>query len=61
VGASQKYGWGRARRAKGKCGVQPKVWLTIRIGTTKGECGSQSQVWLIDKKIRADHMTSHRR
>jgi len=50
VGASQKCGWDRARRTKGKCGVQPEVWLMIRIETTKGKCGSQSQVWLIDKK-----------
>jgi len=27
VGTSQKCGWGRARSAKGKCGVQPEVWL----------------------------------
>ena len=60
VGASQKCGWGRAIRIKGKCGVQPEVWLTIRIRTTnqkcgwakrvKGMCGSQSEVWLIDKE-----------
>jgi len=30
VGASQKCGWGIARKAKGKCGVQPEVWLEIR-------------------------------
>ena len=63
VGASQKCGWGKAikiRTAKGKCGVQPEVWLTIRIeqptrsvagqSGVKGMCGSQSEVWLIDKE-----------
>ena len=59
VGASQKCGWGIARKAKGKCGVQPEVWLMIRIETTKGECGSQPEVWLEIRKIRADHMMSH--
>ena len=39
VGASQKCGWGKARRAKGKCGIQPEVWLTIRIRTTNQKCG----------------------
>jgi len=27
VGASQKCGWGRAKITKGKCGIQPEVWL----------------------------------
>ena len=60
MGASQKCSWGRARRAKGKCGIQPEVQFMIRIETTKGECISQSKVWLEIRKIRADHMTSHR-
>jgi len=52
VGASQKYNWGRAiriRRTTGKCGIQPEVWLTIRISTTNQKCGwakrSQRNVW----------------
>jgi len=45
VGASQKCGWGRViriRKTKGKCGIQPEVWLGKVM--TKGECGSQWKV-----------------
>jgi len=46
VGANQKCGWGRAIRIKitqGKYGIQPEVWLMIRIGVTSQKCGWAEQ------------------